>query len=806
MENDAAKVKPLAVAVITTDAAFLAATMAALADVARGGVALHGDLAAPAQGPEAHPLYVEALAKARRYLEKGGRDLAIGVVQAPTLEDGALRLDAHQGQIGGPLGMVYVDAASTGLEADAHLDDRLEAFYQRLDAASVASVRSPYAVVVHRRTPPWSTGVHLLPDRAIERLIVPGEPWLLRAEQLAALLDFVERTFDKPRNHKAALRDLDTTLGDEVVRFLCDRAGSDWLLFYYTGSSVTPLIDHLERAATRSGALTLRGANEHALAAGALANHLLHGRPSLVVVGTAMMDEMRGTLANLRAAGAQGFILCPESDAGSWFTFQGTVTGDEDMREALAARRQPVVYLDRTETLPDRLEEAFRLYEEARGPVVLLVTEQVLTARDAMARQPVYPPRVAETPRVALGSAQEDALQKALHILGREPTRVLWQASRLDPEEEGLAHSIAARAGIALVDTLGHPGPSHREGRPIPNHLGTLGLYGFNQRSYAFLHEGGKLAPRSEQCIFFLKSKVGQRATNFTPFRRAGLRMVQLTRRPDHVAPDVELALVMDAKDFLRRVDARLDVDPAVRRHREAAIQAAVAAHPPDLDLLSRLPSLPMSPSYFFHSLGALFEQLVADGYTYTGVFDVGRCSVSATRSIPRTQRGFSGWYGRALMGDAPAALPTLAATEPGNVVAFVGDGARSIVADPVPALLENAIAHPGRFEKNVTLFYFSNGTFSGIRTYRERLSSKWGGRQMRTFDLMAPEGEHTLGPLQMVRKTLVDFDGPWLREALLAKRRLNVVTVMLGHNNDDDGFSLVSAGWQRGEGASGVG
>ena len=365
-----------------------------------------------------------------------------------------------------------------------------------------------------------------------------------------------------------------------------------------------------------------------------------------------------------------------------------------------------------------------------------------------------------------------------------------------------MVHDIAERAGVALVDTLGHPGPSHRHGRRVPSYLGTLGLYGFNQRAYAFLHEGGKLNPRGEQCLFFLKSKVGQRATNFTPGRRAGLRMVQLTRRADHIAPDVELSLVMSAGSSSGGCDR-----PAARRRsggaeapRRAAIQAATASPAPNEDLASRLPSLPMSPNYFFRELGALFERLIEDdGYAYTGIFDVGRCSVSATRSVPRTQRGFSGWYGRALMGDAPAALPTLAVTEPGNVVAFVGDGARSIIADPVPALLENALAHPARFDKNVTLFYFSNGTFSGIRTYRERLSSKWGGRQMRTFDLVEPDEERAFGPLTVVRRTLATFDASALREGLLARRRLNVFTVLLGHNNDDDGFSLVSAGWQRG-------
>jgi thiamine pyrophosphate-dependent acetolactate synthase large subunit-like protein len=789
----AAKRKPLAVAVITADAAFHAATVAACADVA-GGLTVDGTLPEPAIAAEAHPLYAEALAKAKRYFEKSGQALAITLVQAPSLDAAAEKL-AARGTAAGPLGMLYIDAGTTGLERDPTLEDRLEAFYARLGAASLEPLRSPYAVVVHRRTPPWVDGAHVLADRVLERVVAPDAPWLLRTEQLTALVDFVERTFEKPRNHKAALRDLPTTLGDELTRFLGDRAGADWLFFYYTGSSVTPLIDHLERVTRERGVLALRAANEHGLACGALANHLLHERPFLCVIGTAMMDEFRGTLANMRGAGARGFIVCPEADLGSWFTFQGTITIDEDMREAVAARRLSCVYLDKFETMAERLTEAYRLYEEGRGPVVLLITQAIIDSRDPLPQRPTYPERAAKV-EAPLSTAQEEALGKALAILNRERTKVLWQLGRLDAEEQDLVHQIAERAGIALVDTLGHPHPSHRNGRRVPHYLGTLGLYGFNQRSYAFLHSGGKLNARAEQCIFFLKSKVGGRATNFTPFRRSGLRMIQLTNRADHVAPDVELALVMDGKDFLRRTLAGLDVDPEVKRFREAAIEAAA---PPGVDLASRIPSIPMSPNYFLRELGTLVERMIEeDGYTYTGVYDVGRCSVSATRAVPRTTRGYSGWYGRALMGDAPAALPTMAVTEPGNVLAFVGDGARSIVADPIPPLLDNALAHPSRFDKNVTLFYFSNGTFSGIRTYRERLSGKWGGRQMRTIDLMAPDSEHTFGPLRVVRKAITAFDPAAMREALLARGRLNVFTVLLGHNNDDDGFTFVTAGWQR--------
>jgi hypothetical protein len=69
----------------------------------------------------------------------------------------------------------------------------------------------------------------------------------------------------------------------------------------------------------------------------------------------------------------------------------------------------------------------------------------------------------------------------------------------------------------------------------------------------------------------------------------------------------------------------------------------------------------------------------------------------------------------------------------------------------------------------------------------------------MRTFDLLQPDAEQVIGPLHVVRSTLESFEPAFLRDALLARRTLNVITVLLGHNNDDDGFALVSADWQRG-------
>jgi thiamine pyrophosphate-dependent acetolactate synthase large subunit-like protein len=781
--------KPITVVVVTEDGAFFSSVLGACAAIAASEPVVHGDAGAARTGPETHPLFVETLARARRYLTDSGQSLAVTVVRAPRL-DSAAEVLAALGTSVGPVGLVHLDGC------DGDLDDALEAFHARVAAAGVPVVRSPYAALVHWRTPPWARGVHALHDRVLERVLAPETPWLLATEHLTALVDFLERTFEKPRNHKMAVRDVDTTLGDEVTRFLIDRAGSGWTLSYYTGSSVSPLIDHVERVANASGVPVLRGANEHGLGCGALAGHLLHDRPFLIVIGTAMMDEFRGAFSNLRAAGARGFIICPESDRDAHFTFQGTITRDEDMREVLAAKRVPCVYLDGVGTMPERLEEAFRLYQEARGPVVLLVTQAVLDGKDPLPRRLAYPPLTgSNAPTVQ--APDDDAFGRALGILNRERTRVVWQASRVDAEEQALVRTIAERAGIALVDTLGHPGPSHAGGQRIPNYLGTLGLYGFNDRTYAYLHDEAKLRPRADHCVFFLKSKLGQRATNFTPFRRAGLRMVQITHTPGHLAPDAEIGLAMDAKRFLTRTLEGLAVDPEVRRWREETIRATTGSGD---DLATRVPSVPMTPNYFFHQLGALVERMIEqDGYDYTGVYDVGRSSVSATRAVPRTRRGFSGWYGRALMGDAPAALPSLAVLEPGHVVAFVGDGGRSIIADPVPHIVENARAYPERFaHKNVTLLFFSNGTFSGIRTYRERVSSRWGGRQMGCVDFVPADEDRELGALRLVRRTLTTFDPAFLRDALQAKRRLNVFTVILGHNADDDGFSFVTTGWRR--------
>lgn len=786
----------LTIGVLTRDPDYLRSVLAACEDASGVAPVLLGG-ASPAPGPAAtDPVLEDLAARARAFLTRIEKPLAVTVVAAADAEQLVQAAAAARAPEAGPLGVLFIDAASSPLDEGLGADPAIEAIYARLGAAGVTTVRSPYSVLVHRAHGAWTRGLHATPDRHVERVRSPELPWVPRIEQLGALMDFVERTLDRPRNHKAALRDTQCTLADHLVSFLDERAGSNWLLLYYTATSVTPQVEHLERAAASRGVLALRAANEHGLACGALANHLIHNRPFLCIIGLAMVDEMRGTLANLREARARGFVIVPEGEPSTRFPFQGTVHADEDSRAMLAGRRAPCVHIESPEVLRERLEEAYRLFDAGQGPVFLLVPGRVLAWNDPLPSPPARPAFVADPDAVPLDAAAEAACDRALSILNHEPTRVVFQLPHLTAEERALVHDLALRSGAALVDTLGHPGPTHEGGRPIPNHLGTLGLYGFNQRSYAFLHdETGRLRPRAEQCLFLFKSRYGERASMFTTGRREGLRAVQVTDRADHVAPDAEVAVVGRLLPVLRRLVAGLDVDSGVLAHRRAALAAASSG---PVDPESRIPGVPMSPNYFFARLGELFGELVAGGFRYTGLYDVGRCSVSAARALPRTDPGYAGWYGRALMGDAPASVPVVASSETIPVIAFVGDGGRSIVADPLPALLDNALTFPERFaDRSVVLFYFSNGVYSGIRTYRERLSSRWGGRQTRNIELVDGEGDLQVGPIRLTRKRLVSFEANALREMLLSRGCVHVVTVVLGHNNQDEGFTFVNGGWR---------
>ncbi|HEU5265304.1 MAG TPA: hypothetical protein VFU35_01345, partial [Jatrophihabitans sp.] len=453
----------------------------------------------------------------------------------------------------------------------------------------------------------------------------------------------------------------------------------------------------------------------------------------------------------------------------------------------------PTVYLDRIDTLADKLREAFALYLAGRGPVVLLATPAVLDFRGPTAITAPAPPRRG-------AQVIDGPLDRVLSLINTESTRLLWQCGAVPVQDTGLVHDVARQAGIALVDTLARPGAitGYRDGRPVPEYLGTLSSYGFSARAYQFLHRNGRLRPPDEQCVFFLASRIAEVNTPFPPrILERGLRVCQVSATRAHLAPFASYPIHADVGDFLRAVRDRLEVDADVLSHRRDAIEQAIDS---TSDVISELPTRPMSPNYFYHQLARVIRTLIeCDGYTYTGVYDVGRGGLSAVRNVPRTALGFSGWYGRALMGDAVAAIPAVALSQPGNVIAFVGDGGAALVPDIVPSLVHQIALEGVPLRGNLTIFRLVNGGHSIIRTYREAHQAAPAGHQTSVLSLIAADQEHRYGPLTVRQRRLDEVEPDRLRAELQDIGVINLYSVVLGHNNEGDGLSLLSAlGWQR--------
>ncbi|MGB8667578.1 MAG: biosynthesis protein PigD, partial [Serratia inhibens] len=87
----------------------------------------------------------------------------------------------------------------------------------------------------------------------------------------------------------------------------------------------------------------------------------------------------------------------------------------------------------------------------------------------------------------------------------------------------------------------------------------------------------------------------------------------------------------------------------------------------------------------------------------------------------------------------------------------------------------------------------------SVINTYQERILFNRTSRQMRLVNVDQPEFEQRINNFHIQGKTLTHFDEDAIRQALTTPKRLNLFSVVLGHNNEGDGISLATAkGWQR--------
>jgi thiamine pyrophosphate-dependent acetolactate synthase large subunit-like protein len=582
-------------------------------------------------------------------------------------------------------------------------------------------------------------------------------------------------------------------LAEALCSFLSSRGGSEWGLHPYTGSVVSTFIADATLLAAKNGNPVLRAPSEHGLACAAMARWMLDRAPFLIVVTSGMVDEFRGTLANLRQAGARGFVLCADSSGGHWFPFQGTIHEDEDSRDVMRARRLTTVHLDRPENLAEDLAAAAAAYDADQGPVVLIASAAVLEATAQVEhRWPPKPqPPARQRPATTL-HVTEDPLHAVIRLVNEGPDRLLWQCGPLDAEELDLVHGLARDCGAALCDSLARPGTvsRFRDGKEHDSYLGTLGLYGFSPEVYHYLHADRRLRPRAEQALFFIKSRIAEVSTPF-PQRTltTRLQVVQAERDSSRRAPFTDHFLHGEARHFLRRLRDSAEVSPELREKRLLAI-AAARKDAGELPVPS--PATPMPSAYFFHRLADVLTDLITtEGYTYTGVYDVGRGGISAVRDLPRTGAGFSGWYGRALMGDAMLSVAPVALTREDNVLAFIGDGAAQLVPDPLPNLLQHLCLEGHRLRGNVSVFRLLNGGHSLIRTYRETRRSAPADPQTQLLNLIDPDSDRSMGPVVVRHRRIDEFDAPQMRALLLESGGINLFSVVLGHDNDSDGISL---------------
>lgn len=698
---------------------------------------------------------------------------------------------------GAVFGMCIVDTRT--LLEGGHSPGAARAAFDRLHAAAAEGGatprRSTYSDIALISAADYAREPHQNTSQYVVR-VLPDEDWLLEAELLAHVMNYIHHVFENRLAHRRLAADEGrVTLGVHLAAAMGARFGRDWVLSYYTGSIVSSLIKTLDGIATAEGAFVQRGASEHALACASFINWRLYRRGFLMVLTSAMVDELKGTLANLQQAGAKGVIVCADAPDAKWFGFQATAGSDADVRRVLEARRIPFVYLDDPAHMKQGIETIAEALTNHDGPVVLIATQGVLESRSALAEEPRVD--VAVTRPLSGGLPAE--LDRVVGILNEEPAHIVWQCGALTAEERDLALHISDAAGIGLCDALSAPGfiPAFRDGHRVANYLGVLGQYGTNQEVFDALSTDGKPNPAQEQWLFVVKGKLGQIDSPYSDGDHARrFRICQVNRRRDHIGPFADIGLAIPAKDFLREVAARLSVRPEVKAHREAKLRARRRAP----DVFAALPTLPMSPSYFFASLGGVVEELITKrGYRYTGVFDVGHAGTLGVRWLPRTDPSYSGWYGRGLMGDALQAAASLVTTGTGDVIAVVGDGAKQITADVLPWIVE-ALSRAARpIEKNVTIFFAVNNLYSVINSYQERIMIRNGGRQM---DVMNPEAfaEHdataVFGGTQVVRRRLLRFDEAAMIDALTARSRVNLFSVPMASNHD--GISILDQqNWQ---------
>lgn len=697
----------------------------------------------------------------------------------------SIALEQLQVDPGAAIGPLWIER-----ETLVHQDPErpIEAFFSHLENLGLASSRSAYSTTVFISSQEFNEKKFYSQSSYILR-VLDDDHEALCVELLCRLMDFLDFTYLNKFSQRVAKRaSHGSVLGQELSQFMASD-GRPWIFSYYTGSIVSTLINTIESSVHESNGICVRGPNEHSLACGALANYLLFQRPFVTVVTSGMIDEFKGTLANLCQAHAEGFIVCGNNRAEQWYAFQGGSSQDENVEAVLGAKGISFVSIKEIEELSVKLQLAFLYFEQKKGPVVILATQKVLEfCADASKSDDA---RRLPCPSAIVPSSDEESLTKILDVINNDSVRLLWQCNNLNDDERELVYEIAQMAGVGLCDSLVHPGSVSEFDAPPGHFLGTLGLYGTSDAVHHYLYSNQKLRPRNEQWLFLLKSKVPQAATPFSEAElRNKLNIVQIDKEPNRISPYTDIPVKSSLLSFLRFIRERLHVGPSVLAYRRGIL--SMCDHHKS-HIAYEHGTLPMTTNYFHSQLRQVLQkQIIHHNYRYLGIYDVGRFGVSAIRDLPRTGKGFSGWYGRALMGDAYLAALSLAQSVQSNLLAFVGDGAKYMVGSVEPFLMEY-LSNGGRIEQNITFFFGFNGTTSLIESYQNRARFERSSRQLKIMNPLASDREYEFENVRVRHLTLRRFDQSLLNSLLSSKASVNFIDVILSHNSEASGISTMS-------------
>ncbi|WP_280429473.1 hypothetical protein [Nocardia brasiliensis] len=741
----------------------------------------------PARAP-AQPEYDQVLTRARRFLDAVAPDDPLSLVLADSLEALPDALAAAAAGHAAVLTLLVID----------HDNCRYRAAEPDTVNRMLAKVAISLPGTVEFDPGPHTVHVYTAPDLdtfyAEEHFTPRWQPehdWVVAADIACAFVDSLQVHL-----HQRLRPDFSgSAVARELSAFLNRRAGQDWGLHYYTGSGVATFIDDMEAHATANGNPIVRAPSEHSHGCSALARWTLDGAPFVIVTTSGMHDEFRGTLANHVATRSKGFIVCCDSRPNQWHPFQGTIHRTGDARPSLQARGFPVVYIERTEHIGEGLQQAFAAYDADRGPVMILATREVLQANPEMAApvEPVAPDRPAATDLPELARLSE--------LLNSARVRLLCQVGPLSGNAQQLMYELSHRAGIALADSVAQPGTvtRYRDGTVVPEYLGTLSMYGYSARVHQYLYDRGELRPADEQQVIFLNSAIPQIDTPFADSSLRRLAPIQIVEHAVDQAPFAGLTVTGNIEKVLRALLDRLDVDPEVLAYRRAAIAASTDSYG---DVVGLLPLRPMTTNYFFRRLGSVLEELIQQrDYRYVGVYDIGRVGLTAVNNLPRTNRGFSGWYGRGLMGDGLMALPGVVTRRDEHVLCFTGDGSAAMTPDILPALVHQIAVDRAPMPKSLNIFRFVNGSHSVIRTYREGLRPGAVSGQTGVLTFTPEDWDRRVGPLTIRHRRVIAFDDVPFADQLDQSNTINLYSIFLGHNNEGDGLSRFSVlGWQRDE------